>query len=143
MTLKAKKQFIRSVLNEYTRRFRITADIKVKFPKGADEDSDAAINPPYLNLEEGVVTTLERAFVGQELWERIDKLSEGSTVAYIDSSNGEYHKFIIEFYPALMELDGKEFEDLATATTVHELLHVVLFPLSAYARSLESGAVGS
>jgi hypothetical protein len=141
MTLRSKRAFISKILSHWTREFRISADINVNIYQKVDQALEYQVNPPYLNLEETVVTTLERAYLGADKWEKLQVAyppPDKGTIASMDTNSGEYQHFTLSLYPALMDIkDEKDFKTVCEAIIIHELLHIVIFPLSKYAESLE------
>jgi len=104
--------------------------------RSSDESSEA------LKQEELLVSLLERVLVGGACYAKVLEAHErpgcpGGTLAELDDSLGCYYSYTIILHPGLLWFDGPDFRAVANSTICHEVLHVVVWPLTSYIETLK------
>lgn len=122
----------------WSRLFRVTQDIGVRF-ESYDMGTGDSPMPQFLRAEETVVTQLERAIMGEKAWKQMVQANHApGTMGQADVDSIHYNRATITFYDPLMTMeDDKMFSLIGKSVSLHEVLHIVLSPLSLYCQTLE------
>ena len=144
-SLEAKKEVLNKYLQYWGQELMLvgSSHILLVISNGPlDQEESDDIDDDYKeNLEDTVVTALERALLGQKKYDRTIELTldsdEHPALATMDMDVAQYRKYKLTVYPALMAYEGKDFDIMAESCIIHELLHVTLRPLTHYLSALE------
>jgi len=142
VTEKQKLAHFVKLANLYRKRFTIDNKFDISVVKGEDDSKGVDDDMPHwLALEEQVVTSLTKSLIGPQRYKRyetiMDNLKGKGTLAWMDDEMANYWRLKIVVYPLLLTLDGDDFKLFAEVICCHELLHIVLLPLSSYTKHLE------
>lgn len=141
MTPIQRKKFMRDMVTLWSRYFRVTQDIGVKFDHYLSEGEGDHF-PQFLRAEEQVISQLERAIVGEKDWARMNKaIGEYAPGAQgiCDVNQLHYNRATIVFFDPLMKIDSDElFVLFGKSAALHEVLHIVQAPLAQYCETLET-----
>jgi len=139
LTEKQKEQYVVERVKYWTNRLGVGGKtVEVTRMTDADDEDDDGATSYIAELEEVIVTSMERALMDKDA-ERARKVTgknRGQVMADVDDSIAEYGYFKVRLYPALMSYDGEEFKLVADSTICHECIHMALWPYTLYATHL-------
>jgi hypothetical protein len=142
--LEARREWVISRIEHW--RDRLLLDVKtrilVEFPESWVEGHRERVPPESIRKEELLVSQLERILLGEKQFAlasaAASTLPNSGPLATVDESQAEYNRFTVTFYPELMNARNEAFKTVAESCVVHEMVHVMLWPMTSYLFWLES-----